>query len=243
MDTKTQTRDSWTRQFGISLVILSLLFGGVAGCAPAATQAVDPTTPAATAEATGPVDPTTAPPVVEATLPSGWESYTSPGACGYSISFPADMEGASQNTYSWSLSVAATGPVGLISNFIYVSVIPADFQGGAGEIYNYDPAATQTLLGLQVGESKSVHPVPDMAPSFTYTRLMDTTLGNQAAQAYENTQPWEFPAGTKEIRYYLQGNGCTYLVGGYMATVDSGQPGALSQERFDEIIAAFHVTP
>lgn len=242
MGTRTQMRDSGTRQFGPSLVILSLLFGGVVGCAPAATQPVEAAAPPLV-EATQPVDPTSVPPVVEATPPSGWESYTSSGACGYSISFPADMEGTSQGMYSWSLSVAATEPVEVISNFIYVSVIPPDFQGGAGEIYNYDPAATQTLLGLQVGESKSVHPVPDMAPSFTFTRLMDTSLGNQAAQAYENTQPWEFPAGTKEIRYYLQGDGCAYLVGGYMTAAGAGEPGALSQERFDEIMATFQANP
>jgi hypothetical protein len=241
MSTRTQTRDSWTVPFDVSLVILSLLFGGIAGCAPAATQPVEPTTAPPVVEATQPIDPTTTPPMVETMQPSGWETYTSPGPCGYAISHPADMEGASETTNSWSLSVAATEPVGLISNFIYVSVIPADFQGGPGEIYNYDPAATQILLDLQVGESKSVHPVPDMAPWSTYTRLADTTLGNQAAQAYENLQPWEFPAGTKEIRYYLQANGCTYLVGGYIATVDSAEPRAIGQELFDEIMATFQV--
>src|SRR5688500_16544775 len=58
----------------------------------------------------------------------------------------------------------------------------------------------------------------------------------------ENTQPWEFARGTKEIRYYLQANGCTYLIGGYFATMDSGEPRAISEELFDEIIATFRVT-
>jgi hypothetical protein len=243
MSTRTQTRDSWSVQFGVRLVTLSLLFVGVAGCIPAVTQPVEPTIAPPVVEATQPIDRTTVPPVAEVTLPSGWESYTSPGPCGYVISYPADMEGSSQATNSWSLHVAVTEPVGLIPNFIYVSVIPADFQGGAGEIYNYDPAATQTLLGLQVGESKAVNPVPDMAPWSTYTRLADTSFGNSAAQTYENTQPWEFPAGTKEIRYYLQGNGCTYLVGGYMNILGSAEPRAISQERFDEIMATFQVNP
>ena len=243
MNTRTQMRNSWTGQFGVSLMILSLLIVGVAGCAPAGSQPVDPTTSVPTAATTEPVDPTTAPPVVEATLPSGWESYTNPGVCGYVISYPADMESANQNTHSWSLNYTATDPSGPYPNFIYVSVIPDDFQGGAGEIYNYDPAETQTLLGLQVGESKSLREDPNIAPSFTYTRLMDTTLGTLTAQTYENTQPWEFPQGTKEIRYYLKGNGCTYLVGGYMDTLGSGQPGAISQALFDEILATFQVTP
>ena len=243
MSTRTQTRDPWTGQLAVRLVILTLFFGGVAGCGTVATQPVDPTTTAPPAVATQLVNPTTAPPAVEATLPSGWEAYTSQGPCGYTISHPADMEGSSQATNSWSLSVASTEPVGLISNFIYVSVIPAEFQGGPGEIYNYDPVDTQTLLGMQVGESKSLREDLNIASGFTYTRLPDTTLSNQAAQTYENTQPWEFPAGTKEIRYYLQANGCTYLIGGYMSTVGSGEPGALSQERFDEIMATFQVKP
>jgi hypothetical protein len=243
MSTKTQTRDSWTRQFGVSLVILSLIFGGIVGCAPAATQPVEPTTAPPAVEVTQPIDPTTTPPAVEATQPSGWETHTNPGPCGYVISHPADMQGASQNTYSWILNYRTKDPSGPFPNFIYVSVIPADFQAGPGEIYNYDLADTQTLLSLPVGESKSLREDPNMAPSFTYTRLADTTLGNSAAQLYENTQPWEFPAGTKEIRYYLQGNGCTYLVGGYTATAGAGEPGALSQERFDEVMATFQVTP
>ena len=243
MNTKTQVRGPWMSQSGVRLVILSLLFGGVAGCATAGTQPVDPTTAPPPAAATQPIVPTTAPPAIEVTLPSGWESYTSQGQCGYSISHPADMEGASEGTYSWILNSKTTEPSGPFPNFIYVSVIPADFQGGGGEIYNYDPAETQTLLGLPVGESKSLREDPALAPWFTYTRLTDTALSSQAAQTYENTQPWEFPPETSEIRYYLQANGCTYLIGGYMATVGSGEPGAISQERFNEIMATFRVKP
>ena len=47
----------------------------------------------------------------------------------------------------------------------------------------------------------------------------------------ENIQPWEFPPGTKEIRYYLQANGCTYLIGGYVDATGSNQPG-LSTKNF-----------
>ncbi|MEO7840406.1 MAG: hypothetical protein ABIU06_13745 [Anaerolineales bacterium] len=57
------------------------------------------------------------------------------------------------------------------------------------------------------------------------------------------TQPWKFPLGTKEIRYTLQANGCTYLIGGYLATVGSGQPGAIDEELFDQVIATFRLTP
>ena len=228
MSIRTQVRNSSINQLGLRLVLLSLLLTGVIGCAPRATQPVDLTTP-------------TLP--VEATLPSGWETYTNDEQCGYAISHPAGMEGTSQAMHSWSLTHIATEPIGLDPNFVYVSVIPDDFQGGPGVIYNYDPAETETLLNMQVGESRSFRDDPNLAPWFTYTRLPDTTLSNQTAQTYENTQPWEFPLGTKEIRYYLQANGCTYLIGGYMATVGSGEPRAISQELFEEIIATFQVNP
>ena len=154
------------------------------------------------------------------------------------------MDITGQGTYSWIVGFATTEPTGPVPNFIYISVIPADFPRSGSEpgaIYNYDPAETQTLLDLPVGENGSLREDPNLAPSFTYTRLPDATLGNQAARAYENTQPWEFPPGTKEIRYYLQANGCIYLVGGYIATAGSGQMGAINEELFDQIMATFQV--
>lgn len=217
-------------QMSRSLIFLSILLVGAAGCAPQSTQ------PAALP--TLPLIPT---PTAAVNVPNGWETYSNQEQCGFDISYPADMEITGDGTNSWSLSVASTEPSGPVPNFAYVSVIPDSFQGGAGEIYNYDPAATEILLNMQVGESGSVHPIPDFAPGFTYTRLPDTTVSNQTAQTYENTQPWEFPAGTKEIRYYLKANGCTYLFGGYMATVGSAQPGGFDEELFHQIIATFRV--
>ena len=249
MNIRTQVRDSWTSKLSVRLILLSLLFA-VAGCAPAATQPVEQATPTLVIEATQPIEQatptlvieTTQTPIIEVTLPSGWETYTSQ-QCGYSISHPQEMDITSMGPYSWSINFTSTEPSGPDPNFVYVSVIPGDFQGGAGEIYNYDPAVTEILLNMQVGESKSVHPDPNMAPGFTYTRLPDTTFGNQTAQTYENTQPWEFPAGANEIRYYLQANGCTYMIGGYFPSLDSGEPRTMSHELFDEIIATFQASP
>ena len=225
------------------LMILSILLGGMVGCAPASTQ------PAATSAPTLPDTQPTVPPAVTSApgLPAGWETHSAradQGQCGYAIDHPSDMDASSQGTYNWLLSPAAAEPGGLIANFIYISVIPDDFQSSEpGLIYNYDPAETQTLLNMQVGESRSLREDPTIAPSFTYTRLPDTAPGGQAAQAYENNQPWEFPPGTKEIRYYLQAQGCTYMVGGYMSTVGSGQTGTIDQELFDQIIATFRPVP
>ena len=230
MSIRTQIRDSWIKQLSARLMVLSLLLGGVMGCSPAGAEPVNPTTPA---------------PPAEATLPSGWETYSSQGQCGYAISHPVDMEGASQGTYSWMLRRTATEPSGPVPNFVYISVIPDDFQSSESEvIYNYDAAETEFLLNMKVGESGSVREsmnLIDTAPWFTHTRLPDTTLSSQTARTYENTQPWEFPSGTKEIRYYLKANGCTYLIGEYMDTTGSNQTGAINEELFDEIIATFRL--
>jgi hypothetical protein len=211
-----------------TLMTLSLFLGGVAGCA-----GQSPTVQAA-------VPPTTQPaPAVQ----SGWETHAASadqGQCGYAIDHPSDMDATGQGEYSWTLSHTQSEPSGPATNFVYISVIPDNFQSSEpGAIYNYDPAEAETLLNLQVGASGSLREDPNLAPAFTYTRLPDSTLGNQAAQTYENTQPWEFPSGTKEIRYYLKGNGCTYLIGGYLATVGSDQPGSIDEELFDQIMASF----
>ncbi len=232
-----QTPMRGTRRPGVRLVVLSLLFGGVAGCAQVATP------PIVVATATSPSIPSPTA-QVEATVPAGWEKYSSQEQCGYFVSHPADMEGASQGTYSWILSPSVTDPVGTARNFLYISVIPDEFQSGGDEIiYNYDPAEAETLLNIQVGESKSLRADPGTAQWFNYKRLTDTILNNRAARTYENTQPWEFPTGTREIRYILQGNGCTYMIGGYLDTTGSNQPGTINEELFDQIIATFQLNP
>ncbi len=208
------------------LMILSILLIAVVGCTPQSTPA--PTAPSLPA-------PTVAP---------GWETSGngSSAQCGYTIDHPAEMEGAAQGTYSWTLKRATTDPNGPYPNFIYISVIPNDFQSTEpGVIYNYDPGETQTLLKMQVGESRSLRDNPNLAPAFTYTRLPDAALGEQTAQAYQNDQPWEFPPSTREIRYYLQAKDCTFLVGGYLSTVGSGQPGAIDEDLFGQIISTFRL--
>src|SRR5688572_27711223 len=131
--------------------------------------------PTPTVESATPTSPPLPSPTapIEATQPSGWETYTSQDQCGYAIGHPPDMEGTSQATNSWSLSQSLTGPSGPSANFIYISVIPDDFQGGPGVIYNYDPVDTETLLNMQVGESKSLREDLGIDQGFTYTRLPD----------------------------------------------------------------------
>jgi hypothetical protein len=206
------------------LILFSTVLAGLTGCA-----------------RTGGTPPAALP---TPTLIPGWERYAHPGQCRFVIDHPSGMDLASQGTYNWLLSSPATDPGGPVPSFVYVSVIPDDFQASEpGIIYNYDPGETQTLLAMPVGESRSLREDPTLADWFTYTRLQDITLNDQPAQAYENTQPWEFPPGTEEIRYYLKANGCTYLIGGYLATVGSGQPGWIDGELFDQVIATFRLAP
>jgi hypothetical protein len=118
-------------------------------------------------------------------LPAGWETYYASGGagqCGYTVNIPSDIDDASQGEYSWIFNYKSTEPTEPVPNFIYVSVIPDDRQSDEpGLIYNYDPAATETLLNMQVGESKSLHEDASLAAWFTYTRLPDTMLADQAA--------------------------------------------------------------
>ena len=210
-------------QVSTRLILLSIVLAGLLGCARKATPPAVPPTP---------------------TLVPGWERYTHPGSCSYLIDHPSTMDIANQGTYSRIVSSPSMEPGAPVPNFLYISVIPDDFiTGGDETIYNYDPGETQTLLDLQVGESRSLREDPTLADWFTYTRLPDVSLNNMPTQAYENTQPWEFPPGTKEIRYYLKANGCTYLVGGYLATIGSGQPGWIDRELFERILATFCPSP
>ena len=186
--------------------------------------------PSATAEAPTPTH------TVEALLPAGWMTYTNQ-RCEYAISYPAEMQVTDQDTSSRILAFNLDSPGAGPPNFIYVSVIDQDSPNTGEIVYNYDPAETEMLLNMQVGESKPTRDIADVADWFTYERKPDTTIGGHAAQTYENVQPWEFPVGTKEIRHYLSFNGCTYLIGGYLDTTSSSQADAISEELFNQIIA------
>jgi hypothetical protein len=202
----------------------------------------------------GAAEPESAPTTLPSTgaepvqVPAGWVTHTGE-LCEYAISYPPEMQVTDQNAYSQLISVPMAESDAGSSNFIYVSVIPPEISEkvAAGtylaDVYNYDPAATDTLLGIQVGESKSSHPAPAMESGFTYQRLPDATLGGVTAMAFENAQPWEFPVGTKEIRYHASVDGCTYLIGGYTDTAGAALPGAISEDLFQQIMATVRLTP
>ena len=110
---------------GPGLVLLCLFFAGAAGCAPAGTPPVAPATP----------QPVLMPPPAaspEATLPSGWDTYVNQGQCGYAISHPSDMQGASQGTYSWILKSCNGGARWTVSELRLRVCDPGWLSGGGG---------------------------------------------------------------------------------------------------------------
>jgi hypothetical protein len=204
-----------------------------AAISPTATTqvpAVPPTTPTAVRSTV----------TTEASVPSGWETHTSP-RFHYNINYPPGMEGTDNGDYSWTLGMKLANPDEGARNFVYVSVIPVRSQSSGGDIYNFNTVDADVLLNMQVGESKSLREGLDIAAGFSYTRQPDTILNGQTAKVYESTQPWEFPPGTKEVRYYMQTEAYIYLLGGYMDTTGSDQAGAITEALFDQIIATFRV--
>jgi len=184
----------------------------------------------------------------EALMPAGWVTHTSQ-QCEYAISYPSEIEVTDQNPYSQTFGFKLANPDEGARNFLYVSVIAPEIQNmvKAGiynhDVYNYDPVETDILLNMQVGESKSLREDLNVESGFTYLRQPDTMISDHPAQTYENVQPWEFPGGTKEIRYYSSLNGCIYLIGGYMDTTGSNQPGAITEELFHQIVATVQLMP
>jgi hypothetical protein len=218
------------RLFGIVFAVFL-----IAGCAPAAPVATEPQV----ASVNAPSEPS---------IPAGWATHSSQ-KCEYSISTPAEMVVTEQSPYNRLFAFKPASPDAGNPNFVYVSVVTPEIQDRAKagvyehEVYNYDPAATDVLLGMQVGESKSVHADVSMTEGFTFQRLPDATLDGQAVRAYVNAAPWEFPRGTKEMRYYASVNGCTYIVGGYMDTTGTGQAGSMTEALFQQVLSTVKLMP
>ena len=269
MKTRTITVQVHSAALYLVLSLAALLLVIQTGCTTASTEPVQgtlpasptpvtedlpPTSPAATTmapalTATATIDPTPTETTIpatatgEASVPAGWTVHTSQ-RCEYELSYPAEMQFSSSNPYSDFLDFKLNNPDEGARNFVYISVVDQDFRSlNPEDVYNYDPSVVEQMIALNVGESKALHSSPDMAPWFTYHRLPDVTLSGYPAQAYENVQPWEFPQGTKGIRYFLSLNGCLYQIGAYVDTTGSSQPGAITEDLFNQIVATMSLTP
>lgn len=247
MNARTEMRYLSSFQLRPALIIVSLLLVVTVGCRPASSQSAEQHTPSPTvsqATLTAPIPTETS----EAMIPAGWSTYTSQ-RCEYEISYPSEMRVTDENPYSRTLGFSPTTADEAARNFVYLSVISPEIHSMVEdgvynhEVYNYDPVEAGILLNMQVGESEAVRELANVASGFTYQRQPDTPISGYAAQTYENHQPWEFPGGTKEIRYFLSLNGCTYLIGGYLDTTQSNQPGAITEDLFHQILSTIRVTP
>ena len=183
-------------------------------------------------------------------VPATWVTYNNASQqCGYEISYPPELQVTEQTPYSQTFGFNLPDSDAGIPNSIYMSVVTPEIQKMVEDgnynhdVYNYDPAAIEILVNMQPGESKSIHPAPVMETGFTFERKLDTQISGHNAQTYENIHPWEFPRGTKEIRYYLPSDGCIYLIGGYVDTTQSNQPGTIMEDLFHQIIATVQVMP
>jgi len=186
----------------------------------------------------------------QAPIPVTWVTYTSANQqCGYAISYSPEIQASEQTTYSQIFGVKLPDSDAGTPNFIYMSVVTPEIQKMIEDgiynhdVYNYNPVATEILLSMQLGESQSVHPAPAMETGFTFERKQDTQISGHTAQTYENLRPWEFPDGTKEIRYFLSLDRCTYLIGGIVDITESNQPGAITESLFRQIIATVQMMP
>ena len=231
----------------IFIILGILLISGCNQAAPIPPSATSLPIPSATGPQAAPATPFfTA--SGEATIPAGWQTDTSQ-QCEYAVSHPVEMQVTDETPYSRTLGFNLANPDEGARNFIYVSVIAPEIQSMVQQgvydhdVYNYDPTETEILLNMQVGESKPVRELPNVESGFTYQRKPDMPISSHAAQVYENLQPWEFPQGTKEIRYYLSLNDCIYLIGGYLDTTQSNQPGAITEELFNQIVATIQLMP
>lgn len=227
---------------------VTLLIGLMILLVPACGQLTVTSTPVPTQEPVQPapvvIESPSAPVMTPTTVanefvaPAGWMTAGHAiRSCEVQLSYPANMQVAEQGVNSRLLSFISDDPDYVAANFIYVSIINEELQGSNEErIYNYDPTAASLLLNLQVGESAPLHANPQIASWYTYQRLPDTTVSGQTARVYENVRPWEFPVGTKEIRYYVSVNGCTYQIGGYLDTTGTNKPGMIAEDLFNQII-------
>ena len=242
MNNRTRNHSIWISSRRLVVSLVCLLGLASAGCAPATTQPAEPTAQEAVVPA--PTQTLPAPTATsEASVPDGWTTYDSQ-RCEYSLSYPDDMQNTPNGTASRILGIEVADLEMGMRNFMYISTIDPESQNlEVGSIYNYNPSDANFLLKMPVGESQALQGNPQTSEWFTFQRLPDRSISGYSAQAYENTQPWEFPPGTREIRYYLVQDGCTYQIGAYVDTTESDQPGAITQALFEQIVDTIQVRP
>lgn len=168
-------------------------------------------------------------PTKETTIPDEWETYSNE-KLGISFYYPKELKVEDNGDNSILLLSPSTQPAGF-SNFMYFSFIPNKNNVGS-IIYNYNDPEFSELKDIPVGETQAVSSVTELEEWYTYTRLENQKIHNEIFQKYENLKPWEFPAGTKEIRNLLEKDDIRYLVGAYTT-----EEAFLNEKLISEILA------
>lgn len=169
-------------------------------------------------------------------IPAGWNVYENVDLY-YSYAYPLEFTRDMSGSYSAQLYRNATTPSASTVNFIYFSVVPKSNTPQDGEIYNFSSRDYEVLMDMNIGEERSFSAESGLVEYFTYARLPDTTLGGYIARAFENEKPWEFPAGTKEIRYIVDRPEYIYVIGGYIETSSEPQR-FITRPLFDQVMAS-----
>ena len=215
---------------GLALIgaICFTIYTLLARASNAPTQKSAPT-PTKTAATNTPI------PTMPSIVPSDWLEYSSTEAQ-YSIFFPSHINSNCYNPYSCQfsgLTSLGNGPASLV----YVSVIPSNVRLADGSIYNYDASESAILSTIKTGETKTTRPSPEskeLETFYRYKRLPDTRINNHTAKVFENSRPWEFPSGTKELRYIITNDTGMYMIGAYT------HPDGITEEIARTIIGSFH---
>lgn len=171
---------------------------------------------------------------------ANWKTYINEDF-NFSLKHPADFVAHNDwrslnlsNDKEWGKSFEErTQPVS--QSWIYISIIPDGFnsRGGRG-IYNYDTQKTNTLLLMDVGESKST---VGMSKFWVYTRLPDIIVSGISAKVFVNDNPWDFPSDVVEKRLYVSHGNETYMIGGYLR-----ENVGISENLFNQILSTFKFT-
>ncbi len=111
-------------------------------------------------------------------------------------------------------------------SFMYISLIPDDFNGKAGEIYIYSPEETKKLLNMQIGEIDQYQ---------RYKRLADVTVDGFTAKVFEGLAPAQHLKGDIVRELYLHKGDNTYMIGVFITAEDK----SMTLETFNQILQSF----
>lgn len=159
---------------------------------------------------------------------ANWKTYANT-QFKFLIKYPLDFlvnDKAAKNTITIEKEYQSQKEAPGYPSFMYISLIPDDFKGKAGEIYVYDPEEARMLLNMQIGGTDQDQ---------RYTRLADLIIDGVNAKVFENLVP---PRGSDKRRLYFHKGSNTYMIG----LVTSSEDKSMTLETFNQILSTFKFT-